>query len=134
MDGQHLVKKLLIEDNGGNVGSMRWAVDPHLFAHATADHVFTCSFMPVSATETHAYSKWFVHKDAVEGVDYDLPALKELWIKTNQQDRELAENNQRGVVSPGYRPGPYSPEAESLALRFTNWYCDKAQAYISSHD
>ena len=133
MDGQHLVKKLLMEENGGNVGSLRWAIDPHLFAHATADQVFTCSFLPVSAHETHAFSKWFVHKDAVEGVDYDLPSLKELWVKTNLQDRELAENNQRGVNSPGYQPGPYSPDAESLALRFTDWYCDKSRAYVASH-
>ena len=133
MDGQHLVGKLLVEANGGAVGSMRWAVDPHLFGHATADHVFTCSFLPVSATETHAFSKWYVHKDAVEGVDYHLDELKELWIKTNQQDRELAENNQRGVTSPGYTPGPYSPEAESMALRFTDWYCDKARSMIATH-
>jgi glycine betaine catabolism A len=133
MDGQHLVKKLLIEANGGSVGSFRWAIDPHLFAHATSDQVFTCSFLPVSATETHAFSKWFVHKDAVEGIDYHLEPLKELWVKTNQQDRELAENNQRGVVSPGYTPGPYSTDAEALALRFTDWYCDKARAYIANH-
>lgn len=133
MDGELLVKKLLVEGNNGSVGSFRWALDPHLFAHATSDQVFTASFLPVSATETHAFSKWFVHKDAVEGVDYDVDALKEVWIKTNLQDRDLAENNQRGVVSPGYTPGPYSEEAESLALRFTDWYCDKARAYIASH-
>ncbi len=133
MDGQHLVKKMLVEANGGSVGSLRWAIDPHLFAHATSDQVFTCSFLPVSGTETHAFSKWFVHKDAVEGVDYHVEPLKELWIKTNLQDRDLAENNQRGVVSPGYTPGPYSTDAEALALRFTDWYCDKAGAYISNH-
>lgn len=134
MDGQHLVKKLLIEGNGGNAGSLRWAIDPHLFAHAVADHVFTCSFLPVSPTETHAHSKWFVHKDAVEGVDYDPETMKELWIKTNLQDRELAENNHRGIQSPGYTPGPYSPEAEALALRLTDWYCDKARDYVARHD
>jgi glycine betaine catabolism A len=133
MDGQHLVKKLLVEGNGGSVGSFRWALDPHIFAHATSDQVFTCSFMPVSPTETHAFSKWFVHKDAVEGVDYHVEDLKEVWIKTNLQDRELAENNNRGVVSPGYTPGPYSPDAETLALQFTDWYCNKAKAYIASH-
>lgn len=133
MDGQHVVKKLLIEGNGGSAGSFRWAVDPHLFGHATSDHVFTCSFMPVSASETHAHSKWYVHKDAVEGVDYDLSALKELWIKTNVQDRDLAENNHRGVASLGYIPGPYSLEAETLALRFADWYCGKARAYIDAH-
>lgn len=133
MDGQHLVKKLLVEGNGGSVGSFRWALEPSLFAHATSDQVFMCNFLPVSATETHAHSKWFVHKDAVEGVDYDVDALKEVWLKTNQQDRELAENNHRGVVSPGYTPGLYSPDAETLALQFADWYCNKAQAYIDSH-
>ena len=134
MDGQHLVKKLLVEGNGGSVGSFRWALDPHLFAHATSDQVFTCSFLPVSATETHAYSKWFVHKDAVEGVDYNVDDLKEVWIKTNLQDRDLAENNHRGVLSPGYTPGPYSPDAETLALQFADWYCHKARGYIEAHD
>ncbi len=133
MDGQHLVKKLLVEGNGGSVGSFRWALDPHLFAHATSDQVFTCSFLPVSATETHAYSKWYVHKDAAEGVDYIVDDLKEVWLKTNQQDRELAENNHRGVLSPGYTPGPYSPDAETLALQFADWYCSKASAYIAAH-
>jgi Rieske 2Fe-2S family protein len=132
-DGQHIVKKLLVEGNEGSVGSFRWALDPHLFAHATSDQVFTCSFLPVSATETHAHSKWYVHKDAVEGVDYDVGELKDIWIKTNLQDRELAENNHRGVVSPGYTPGPYSPDAETLALRFADWYCDKTRAYIAAH-
>lgn len=133
MHGQHDVKKLITEANDGNVGSLRWAVDPHLFAHATADQVFMCSFLPVSATETHAHSKWFVHKDAVEGVDYDVPTMKELWVKTNLQDRDLAENNHRGVLSPGYTPGPYSPEAESLALRFADWYCAKAQEFVDAN-
>jgi glycine betaine catabolism A len=133
MDGQHLVKKLLVDGNGGNVGSFRWALDPHLFAHATSDQVFTCSFLPVSATETHAHSKWYVHKDAVEGVDYHVEPLKEVWIKTNLQDRELAENNHRGVLSLGYTPGPYSPDAETLALQFADWYCGKASAYIAAH-
>ncbi len=133
MDGKRLVRKTIAGDGSGNVGSMRWAIDPHLFAHATVDHVFTFSCMPVSAFETHVLSKWYVHKDAVEGVDYDLDALKELWIKTNLQDRELAENNQRGVSSPGYRPGPYSPDAESMTLRFADWYCATAQDYVARH-
>lgn len=134
MDGQHLVKKLIAGGESGNVGSLRWAIDPHLFAHATSDYVFTFSCMPVAVGETHVLSKWYVHKDAVEGVDYDVETLKELWIKTNLQDRELAENNQRGVVSPGYTPGPYSPDGEALTRRFVDWYCAKAKDYVAAHD
>lgn len=131
MDGKHVVKKLMCDLNSGYIGSMRLAIDPHCFMHATADHVFIFSAMPVSATETHVFGKWYVRKDAVEGVDYDVDSLIALWTQTNLQDKELAENNQRGVNSPGFTPGPYSAEAESLALRFTDWYCDTARAYLA---
>lgn len=132
-DGQHLSKKLMCDANNGNIGSMRWAIDPHCFAHATADHVFMFSVMPAGPNETHVYSKWYVHKDAVEGVDYDIESLTSLWTKTNLEDKALAENNQAGVNSIGYTPGPYSQEAEMLAQRFTDWYCHKARVYIDAH-
>jgi Rieske 2Fe-2S family protein len=28
-------------------------------------------------------------------------------------------------------PGPYSPNAESLVLRFVDWYCGKAGEFIA---
>ncbi len=133
-DGQHLSKKLMCDLDGGDLGSMRWAIDPHIFAHATADHAFVFSCMPIGPAETHAVNKWFVHKDAVEGVDYHLDEMMDLWTRTNDQDKWLVENNQRGVASPAYRPGPYSPDAEMLARHFTDWYCGKARSYIDSHD
>ncbi|HQV01982.1 MULTISPECIES: aromatic ring-hydroxylating dioxygenase subunit alpha [unclassified Novosphingobium] len=133
MDGQPVCSRPLTTLNGGNVGSLRWAIDPHLFAHATGDHVFVFSCMPVGPRETHVFSRWYVHKDAEEGRDYQIPALKELWLKTNLQDKELAENNHRGVLSPGYRPGPYSLEAERLVTRFADWYCQSAKDYVASH-
>jgi Rieske 2Fe-2S family protein len=133
MDGHPLCSKPLITLNGGNVGSLRWAIDPHLFAHAAGDHVFVFSCMPVGPRETHVFSRWYVHKEAREGIDYDVTALKELWLKTNAQDKELAENNHRGVLSPGYQPGPYSLEAETLAVRFADWYCAHALDYVASH-
>jgi glycine betaine catabolism A len=133
MDGAPAVKQLMCDANGGDIGSMRWALDPHSFAHATADCVFMFSALPIGPNETHVVSKWLVHKDAVEGVDYDIDSLTDLWTRTNIQDKELAENNQAGVNSRGYTPGPYSPDAEMLALRFVDWYCDKARAYIAAH-
>ena len=133
MDGQPVVDKLMCDANGGDIGSMRWALDPHCFAHATGDHVFMFSAMPIGPNETHVVGKWLVHKDAVEGVDYDLDRLTELWTRTNLQDKALAENNQLGVNSLGYTPGPYSQEAEMLAQRFVDWYCDKAMAYLDAH-
>ena len=130
LDGRHSVKKLLCEAGEGDIGSLRWSIEPHGFTHATADQVFMFSVVPVSPRETLIVSKWLVHKDAVEGVDYTTEDLIDLWTRTNLQDRALVENNQAGVDSPGYQPGPYSPDAEALALRFTDWYCETARRYL----
>jgi len=130
MDGDFAVKRLLCEIEAGDVGSLRWSVEPHAFAHATADQVLMFSAMPVGPRDTVVTAKWLVHKDAVEGVDYDLDTLTTLWARTNLQDRDLVENNQAGVNSPGYRPGPYSPDAEALAIRFVDWYCATARDYL----
>jgi Rieske 2Fe-2S family protein len=95
MDGKPVCAKLLCDIASGDIGSMRWALEPHCFAHATSDVVFMFSAMPIGPEETAIISKWLVHKDAVKGVDYDLERLTELWTKTNLQDRDLCENNQR---------------------------------------
>ena len=97
------------------------------------DFTFIFSALPVAPNETHVVAKWYVSKDAVEGVDYTAEGLSDIWNKTNIQDRDLAENNQKGVNSIGYKPGPYSPEAEVLVLRIIDWYCAKAKAYIDAN-
>jgi Rieske 2Fe-2S family protein len=130
MDGDFAVKKLMCGIEGGDIGSLRWAVEPHGFAHATADQVVMFQAMPVGPSDSIVTAKWLVHKDAVEGVDYDIERLTELWTCTNLQDRDLVENNQVGVNSLGYRPGPYSPDAEALAMRFVDWYCATARDYL----
>ncbi len=133
MDGAPVVAKPLGQLGDGDVGSLRWAIEPHSFCHAVGDHVFMFSAMPTGPQQTVVTSKWLVHKDAVEGVDYHPDKLMELWTRTNDQDRQLAENNQLGVNSRGYVPGPYSEQAESLVLRFTDWYCNQARSYIETN-
>lgn len=125
-DGRPAVARPMVAAYGGDVGSLRWAIEPHAFAHAVGDHVFFFSALPVAPEETHVVAKWYVHKDAVQGVDYSLEGLVSTWDATNRQDRDLAENNQRGVNSVGFTPGPYSATAESLVLRFVDWYCRRA--------
>ena len=131
MDGRPCVGRSLGRVGNGDVGSLRWALEPHSFAHALGDYVFMFSAMPTAPEETVVTAKWLVSADAVEGVDYTVPDLTRLWDVTNLQDRALAENNQRGVRSAGYVPGPYSPQAEALVLRFVDWYCGEARAYIA---
>ncbi len=131
MDGTPACKKRMVEPGDGDIGSLRWALEPNSFAHATGEQLFFFSAMPTGPRETLVTAKWLVHKDAVDGVDYDGEAIAEPWHTTNLQDRDLAENNQDGVDSPGYTPGPYSPEAEVLVLRFVDWYCARAADYIA---
>ena len=133
MDGRLSCARLMCDVAHGDIGSMRWSLEPHTFAHATSDVTFMFSAMPTGPEETVVTSKWLVHKDAVEGVDYRIDELTELWTKTNLQDRDLCEANQRGVNSLGYVPGPYSEEAEALVKRFVVWYCDEATKYLDRH-
>lgn len=130
MDGACAVRRLMVQAGEGDIGSLRWAIEPNAFVHATADHLFAFTATPLSPRETQITSKWFVHKDAAEGVDYDLDPLTELWNRTNQQDLALVETNQLGVNSPGYEPGPYCADAEALTMRFTDWYCATATAFL----
>lgn len=130
MDGSRAVTKLMCPIGDGDIGSLRWALEPHSFCHSTGDFTFMFTCIPIGPKETLVLGKWLVHKDAVEGVDYDLGNLVKLWDVTNMEDRDLCELNQRGVNSPAYRPGPYSEVAESLVERFTSYYVSMAKAFI----
>jgi Rieske 2Fe-2S family protein len=122
MDGRAVVARPLIGIEEKEIGALWWAVEPNSFCHAFSDYAFMFSAIPVGPQETRVVSKWLVHKEAGEGVDYTIDSLTEAWTKTNLQDRELAENNQRGVNGMGYEPGCYSQEAEDFVIRFANWY------------
>jgi Rieske 2Fe-2S family protein len=133
-DGLPAVSKLMCPVGDGDIGSLRWSLEPHSFSHACGDYAFMFSALPLGPCETLVVAKWLVRKDAVEGVDYDVERLTHLWNQTNLQDRDLVETNQRGVNAAGYTPGPYSPEAEALSLRFADWYCETATAFVEGAD
>ena len=122
MNGRTVVPQRLLETNGTCVGGLRWATDPNTFCHAFTDYAFMFAAIPTGPEETRVVSKWLVPKEAREGVDFTVDDLTEVWARTNLQDRELAENNQRGINSVGYRPGPYVDGAEELVIRFNDWY------------
>ncbi len=131
MDGTPLVSKRLTDLNGGNVGSLRWAIEPANFCHSSGDCAVMINVEPVSTLHTRVTTKFLVHKDAVEGVDYDVDRLIHVWDQTNRQDRALAENNQAGVNGAGYRPGPYAPESERFVIAFINWYLQRMDEFTA---
>ena len=106
-----------------DAGSLLFFHYPNSWNHFLGDHATVFRILPISATETEVTTKWLVHKDAVEGVDYDLKTLTQVWTATNDEDRAVVEENQRGVNSPAYVPGPYSRIQEDGVIQFVDWYC-----------
>lgn len=104
---------------------------PGTWNHFLSDHAILFRVTPISPTETEVCTKWLVHKDAVEGQDYELKRLTEVWIDTNDEDREVVENNQRGILSPAYEPGPYSETHEGGLIQFSDWYANTMIRAIS---
>lgn len=124
MSGKAAVKKSLSDKVAGstNIGAMLLFNYPSTWNHLMADHAISFRVLPISAEETLVTTKWLVHKDAVEGVDYDLDELTHVWIQTNDQDRKIVEENAVGILSPAYQPGPYSVEHEGGVMQFLEWY------------
>ena len=61
--------------------------------------------------------------DAQEDADYDLARLIWLWDVTSIADKLIINQNQQGVNSRYYRPGPYGPMEDSTR-NFTEWYLE----------
>jgi Rieske 2Fe-2S family protein len=122
MDGKIGVTKLLPEMPFKNAGSLLFYHYPNSWNHFLSDQAVVFRVLPVSPTQTQLTTTWLVHKDAVEGVDYDLNRLTEVWVATNDEDRRVVEQNQLGINSPAYEPGPYSVLQESGVIQFIDWY------------
>ncbi|WP_343562318.1 aromatic ring-hydroxylating oxygenase subunit alpha [Kiloniella sp. b19] len=105
-----------------DAGSLLFFHYPSTWNHFLSDHVLLFRVTPISPTETEVRTTWLVNKDAEEGKDYDLQRLTEVWIATNDEDRQIVEENQIGINSPAYTPGPYSKKQEDGVIQFIEWY------------
>ncbi len=114
--------KLLGRLQQADLGGLSVWTQPNSWHHFMSDHIVSFSVLPVSAGKTLLRTRWLVHKDAQEGVDYDVNKLSSVWTATNSQDGALVERTQLGVSSPAYQPGPYSPYTEGLVNVFCEWY------------
>lgn len=127
-DGHAACRKLLGTMSRKDTG------DVHLWGnnswnHIMADHAVVFAAYPLAADRTLVRTKWLVHKDAVEGRDYDLETLTAIWKATNAQDAALVARAQAGVETIGYRPGPYSSYTEAALDDFATWYVERMTAH-----
>lgn len=108
--------------------------DVHLWGinawnHVMSDHAVVSAAYPLGPDRTLVRTKWLVHRDAVEGEDYDLDTLKAVWEQTNNEDATLVANAHAGVASAGYRPGPYSRFTERALDDYATWYVGRMKAH-----
>lgn len=108
-----------------NVGALVFFHYPSSWNHFLSDHAISFRVLPLSPTRTQLTTRWLVHRDAVEGVDYDLKELTHVWLATNEQDRRIVAENQIGVSAPTYDPGPYSALQENGVRQFVDWYAER---------
>ncbi|MGN6652717.1 aromatic ring-hydroxylating oxygenase subunit alpha [Trinickia sp.] len=100
----------------------------HSWTHVMSDHAVIAYAIPLAPDKTRVRTVWLVNEDAVEGIDYDLKKLTEVWIATTTQDAELVGNTHSGTQDPGYIPGPYSNYTEGELERFARWYDARLKA------
>jgi phenylpropionate dioxygenase-like ring-hydroxylating dioxygenase large terminal subunit len=99
-------------------------VGPASFFLAYPDHGIMYLFIPRGPQKTDMEISWLVRNDAQEGSDYDRGRLTWMWDVTSVADKLIIDQNQQGVNSRYYRPGPYGP-MESETRSFVEWYMDQ---------
>ena len=115
------VAPLLGEIRGYDGGATDIQVGPFTFCLAYCDHMVIYHFRPLSVTECACDITWLVNESAQEGKDYDRDDLTWLWDITTIADKRIIENNQNGINSTFYRPGPYTG-MEGFTRCFIDWY------------
>jgi glycine betaine catabolism A len=129
MTGQPAVKRALSDSipRDLNIGALLLFHYPSTWNHFLADHAISFRVLPLGPTRTELTTKWLVHRDAVEGVDYDVRELTRVWLATNEQDRRIVRENQIGMNCPAYEPGPMSSVTEGGVRQFIDWYRNRLE-------
>lgn len=94
---------------------------PNFWLDINHDYAWAMRVTPLSPVLSEVEASWLVNREAVDGVDYQLDELIWFWKTTAEQDWKLIADNQAGVNSIYYRPGPYA-DVEGGPDQFVEWY------------
>jgi Rieske 2Fe-2S family protein len=122
MDGKPLCDKLMGDIKEWDSGTLRTTIFPNFWQHTNCDYAAAARLTPIGPNETHVRGYWLVDGEAVEGRDYTLERLLPIWDITNRQDWTICEDQQAGVSSRAYTPGPFSLIRERNVAHFDDWY------------
>jgi Rieske 2Fe-2S family protein len=129
MDGKQ-VAPLMGDYTDPDVGTMRARMLPNFWIHASCDHSVAVRLTPTGLDHTAIRMIWLVDEKAEEGKDYELDKLLPFWLLTAEQDWAICVNQQRGVSSHAYTPGPLSIFKEYNLDRFLRWYLKQMENAI----
>jgi Rieske 2Fe-2S family protein len=120
------VAPLMGDITGYDGGAHDFKIGPVLYALAYCDHVVLYRFTPTTVDTCDCDITWLVNESAVEGKDYKVDELTWLWDVTTIADKTIIENNQKGVNSRFFEPGPFST-FEAATGRWVDWYLNTIQ-------
>jgi Rieske 2Fe-2S family protein len=132
LDTRVACRKLLGKFSEKRLGALSFWTQPNSWHHFMSDHIVTFAIFPLTPETSLLRTKWLVHKDAIEGEDYDRANLTAVWHATNAQDSALVGKAGAGVRTTGYQPGPYSPDTEGLVEKFGAWYISRLKAGLAT--
>jgi Rieske 2Fe-2S family protein len=131
-DGEYVCGKLIYRGDPTAAqapASIGFGIQPALsYVQFWHDYGIVHTVRPITVDRSRFTTAFFVHEDAEEGADYDTALLTKIWDVTNEEDVELVERNQRGVLSLAYAPGPNSVSREPLLGLFLAAYRDMVSA------
>jgi Rieske 2Fe-2S family protein len=105
-----------------------YVVYPNMLLSPHPDYVLVHTLWPQALDRTHVICEWLVSREAAAS-GADASDVVDFWDKTNRQDWILCERAQLGVVTLGYRQGPYQP-SEDCVHTFDRWYADRLAALL----
>ena len=108
-----------LKDYDGGASDLN--IGPVSFFLIYSDHVMAYRFIPTGVKSCRCDVFWFVRSDAIDAQDYNRDELTWLWDVTTKADETIIEDNQKGIDSRFYKPGPFS-QMEHWTQGFVDWY------------
>jgi glycine betaine catabolism A len=98
-----------------------YSLMPNMLLSIHPDYANYYILHPISVHETRVESEWLFPQETIDNPKNNMKSAIEFWDVTNRQDWGIVQNNQLGVTSSRYIPGPYSPR-ESIPAAWDREY------------
>ena len=100
---------------------------PNLLLTLQPDYVMTHRLVPLSPGETFVECSWLFPRHVAERPGFDPSYAAGFWDITNRQDFAACESVYQGLLSNGYRPGPFDAREDGVRA----FQAQLASAYLT---